>query len=155
MMFRKLKITQYCASKNIGKTEEMWWKWLNSQQGAEQKENNCDDCLTAVQSIQSMTNSETCYFAVHDHKSTVTDSNPRDHSKLRNSWLFHQLRSAEVVNLVYTPNLCDCPYIPTRRPGTMWNPRVLWLKSSFSGRSCSSRAFVDIDQGISIDLEMV
>lgn len=35
MLFEKLKITQYCASKNIGRTEEMRWKWLNRQQDAE------------------------------------------------------------------------------------------------------------------------
>ncbi|KAF1409258.1 hypothetical protein FQV24_0005690, partial [Spheniscus mendiculus] len=47
------------------------------------------------------------------------------------------------------------PQTPGDRPGTIWSPRVLWLRSSFSGRPCSSRAFVDIDQGIDIDLGMV
>lgn len=102
-----------------------------------------------------MTNSKTCYFSIHDHKSTGTDSNPRGHSKPRNSLLFCQLKSSDLVKLVRSLNLCDCPYIPTRRPGTIWSPRALWLRSSFSGRPCSSRAFVDIDQGIGIDLGMV
>lgn len=97
-----------------------------------------------MQSVQSMTNSKTCCFSIHDHKSTGTDSNPRGHSKPRNSLLFHQLESSDVVKLVYTLKLCDCPCIPTRRPGTIWSPRVLWLRSTFSGRSCSSRALIKV-----------
>lgn len=61
---------------------------------------------------------KTCRFSIHDHKSTGTDSNLRGHSKPRNSLLFHQLKSSDVVKLVYTLNFCDCPYIAARRSGT-------------------------------------
>lgn len=67
----------------------------------------------------------------------------------------NKLKSSDVVKWYLMLKLCDCPYIPTRRPGTIWSPHILRLRSSFSGRPCSSRAFVDIDQGMGIDLGMV
>lgn len=52
--------------------------------------------------------------------------------------LFHQLSSSDVVKPVCTLDLCDCPSIPGRRPGTTWSSRVQGLMNSFSGRPCST-----------------
>lgn len=99
-----------------------------------------------------MTNSKTCYFSIRDHKSTGTDGNPRGHSEPRNSLFFHQLKRSNGVKLGYTLSPCNYPYVPAKRPGAIWSPCVLWLKSSFSVRPRSSRAFVDIDQGIDLGM---